>query len=74
MSGQQLAAAVLYGEPIEFTDTLGFDIQYGLEIFWKFRISSWFEITPDLQLIRSRGGGFEVVPGLRLRVFKAFSV
>ncbi len=69
---QQLAAALLYGEPIEFTDALGFDIQYGLEVFWKFRVSSCFEITPDLQLIRSRDDDLEVVPGLRLRVFRAF--
>jgi hypothetical protein len=69
---QQLAAAILYGEPIEFTDDLGFDIQYGLEIFWKFRIGTWLEITPDLQLIRSRSDDLEIVPGLRLRVFKAF--
>jgi hypothetical protein len=69
---QQLAAAILYGEPIEFTDALGFDIQYGLEVFWKIRIGDWFEITPDLQLMRSRNDDFEIVPGLRLRVFKAF--
>jgi hypothetical protein len=69
---QQLAAALLYGEPIEFADALGFDIQYGLEVFWKFRFGGWLEITPDLQLIRSRDGGFEFVPGVRLRVFRAF--
>jgi hypothetical protein len=69
---QQLAAAIQYGEPIEFTDALGFDIQYGLEVFWKIRVGNWLEITPDLQLIRSLDGGFEAVPGVRLRVFKAF--
>jgi len=69
---QQLAAALLYGEPIEFTDALGFDVQYGIEIFWKIRIGTWLEITPDLQVNRSRDNGLEVVPGVRLRVFRAF--
>jgi hypothetical protein len=70
---QQFAAAFLYGEPIEFTDALGFDLQYGLEVFWKIRIGKWFEITPDLQLIRNRKDDLEIVPGLRLRVSKAFN-
>jgi hypothetical protein len=70
---QQFAAAFLYGEPIEFTDALGFDIQYGLEVFWRVRIGKWFEITPDLQLIRNRKDDLEIVPGLRLRVSKAFN-
>jgi hypothetical protein len=69
---QQLAAALLYGEPIEFTDALGFDIQYGLEFFWKIRIGRWLEITPDLQLILNREDELEAVPGLRLRVLTAF--
>ena len=68
----QLAAALRYGEPIEFTDALGFNIQYGLEVFWKVRIGEWLEITPDLQLIRNREEEIEIVPGLRLRVFKTF--
>lgn len=66
-----LAAALLYGEPIEFTDALGFDIQYGLEVFWKVRVVRWLEITPDLQLIRNKNDDLEMVPGLRLRVAKA---
>ena len=69
---QQFAAAVVYGEPIELTATLGFDIQYGLEVFWKFRFGGWLEITPDLQLIRNRDNDLETVLGLRLRVVKAF--
>ena len=69
---QQLAIALLYGEPIEFTDALGFNVQYGLEVFWKVRIGEWLEITPDLQLIRNRDNDLETVPGLRLRVSKAF--
>jgi hypothetical protein len=67
-----LAAALLYGEPIELTDALGFDIQYGLEVFLKIRVGSWLEITPDLQLLRNRIDELEIVPGLRLRVGKAF--
>jgi hypothetical protein len=67
---QRLAAALLYGEPIEFTAELGFNIQYGLEVFWKFRFGRWLEITPDLQLIRNRDDHLEIVPGLRLRVLK----
>ncbi len=69
---QQLAAAVLYGEPIEFTDALGFDTQYGLEVFWKIRIGSWLEITSDLQLVVNRDDELEIIPGLRIRVFRAF--
>ncbi len=69
---QQLAAAIVYGEPIELTAALGFNIQYGLEVFWKFRFGKWLEITPDLQLIRNRDNDLETVLGLRLRVFKAF--
>ncbi len=69
---QQFGAAVVYGEPIELTATLGFNIQYGLEVFWKFRFGGWLEITPDLQLIRNRDNDLEIVPGLRLRVVKAF--
>jgi hypothetical protein len=67
-----LAVALLYGEPIEFTDALGFDIQYGLEVFLKVHVGSWLEITPDLQLIRNRSDALEIVPGLRLRVVRAF--
>lgn len=69
---QQLAAALVYGEPIELTAALGFNIQYGLEVFWKFRFGEWLEITPDLQLIRNRDNDLETVLGLRLRVVKAF--
>ncbi len=69
---QQLAAAIVYGEPIELTAALGFNIQYGLEVFWKFRFGKWLEITPDLQLIRNRDNDLETVLGLRLRVVKAF--
>ena len=69
---QQLAAALVYGEPIELTAALGFNIQYGLEVFWKFCFGEWLEITPDLQLIRSHDNDVEIVPGLRLRVVKAF--
>jgi len=69
---QQLAAALVYGEPIELTAALGFNIQYGLEVFWKFHVGGWLEITPDLQLIRNLDNDLEVVPGLRLRVVKAF--
>lgn len=69
---QQLGAALAYGEPIELTAALGFNVQYGLEVFWKFRFGDWLEITPDLQLIRNRENDLETVPGLRLRVVKAF--
>ena len=69
---QQLAAALVYGEPIEFTAALGFNTQYGLEVFWKFRIGEWLEITPDLQLVRSRDNALEMVPALRLRLVKIF--
>jgi hypothetical protein len=62
------AAALLYGEPIEFTDDLGFDLQYGLEVFWKMRVGRWLEISPDLQLIHNLNDELEIVPGLRLRV------
>ena len=68
---QQLAAALVYGEPIELTAALGFNIQYGLEVFWKFRFGKLLEITPDLQLIRNRDNDLEIVPGIRLRVVKA---
>jgi hypothetical protein len=70
---QQFAAALMYGEPIEFTSDLGFDIQYGLEVFWKFRIGRWLEITPDLQLVLNRDDNLELIPGIRLRVAKAFT-
>jgi len=69
---QQLAAAVLYGEPIEFTAALGFNIQYGVEVFWRFRLGGWLEITPALQIVRNRDNDIEIVPGLRLRLVKAF--
>ncbi len=69
---QQLAAAIVYGEPIELTAALGFNIQYGLEVFWKFRVGGWLEITSDLQLIRNRHNDLEIVPGIRLHVVKAF--
>lgn len=69
---QQLAAALVYGEPIELTAALGFNIQYGLEVFWKFRVGGWLEITSDLQLIRNRHNDLEIVPGIRLHVVKAF--
>jgi hypothetical protein len=69
---QQLAAAFVYGEPIDFTDVLGFNIQYGLEIFWKVRIGDNLEITPDLQILQDRDGTLEVVPGFRLRAFTDF--
>ena len=62
----------MYGEPVEFPAALGFNIQYGLEVFWKFRIGEWLEITSDLQLIRNRHNDLEIVPGIRLRVVKAF--
>jgi hypothetical protein len=68
----QVAAALLYGEPIEFTDALGFDIQYGIEAFWKIRIGTWLEVTPDVQLIVNREDDLEIVPGLRVRLSKAF--
>jgi hypothetical protein len=71
-SRQELAAALMYGEPIEFTAALGFDIQYGIEIFWKFRLGGWLEITPDLQLVRNRNDDLEIVPGLRLHLFRSF--
>jgi carbohydrate-selective porin OprB len=69
---QQLAAALVYGEPIELTAALGFNIQYGFEVFWKFHLGAWLEITPDLQIVRNRDNDFEIVPGLRLRLVKAF--
>ena len=69
---QQLAAALVYGEPIEFTAALGFNNQYGVEVFWKFRVGEWLEITPDLQLVRNRDNDLEIVPGLRLRLAKTF--
>lgn len=69
---QQLAAAFLFGEPIEYTDALGFNTQYGVEVLWKICIGEWFEITSDLQLIRNRDHDLEIVPGLRLRIFRAF--
>lgn len=65
---QQLAGAVLYGEPGNFQDSQGFNDQFGLETYWKFTLNSVVQLTPSLQLLRNDDDDLEAVAGLRLFV------
>ncbi len=69
---QQLAAALMLGGPSDDREALGYEAQYGLEIYWKFRLFEFFNITPDLQLLRNRAGELEVIPGLRFKLYKSW--
>ena len=69
---QQIAAALMYGEPTNFRESQGFDDQYGIESYWKFDVTDWMHISADIQIINNIDKDLEVVPGLRIKIHKTF--
>lgn len=63
---QQLAAALVYGEPAGYKDDQGFNNQFGTEIFWAFRPNHWFTIIPNVQFMRNIDDDVETIVGLRI--------
>lgn len=57
-----------WGDPISVSE----NGEYGVEGFWKFQLSPYFEFTPDLQIILNPQGNtdksMEFVGGLRIRL------
>ena len=72
-ANDQLGMALLYGQPTENRESLGFSRQYGIEAFWKFGIGRFFRVTPSLQLLRNRNDELEYVIGIRAKVSEDFA-
>ena len=65
-----VSAALMYGEPTEYRESLGFNDQYGIETYWKVRVRDWFSVTADIQVVNNIDKDLEVVPGLRVKINK----
>ena len=68
---QQIGAALMYGEPTEFRRTQGFDDQYGIESYWKVNFRDWLSISANVQVLNNFDKDLEVVPGLRVKIYKS---
>jgi len=68
----QIAAAFMYGRPTDFKKSQGFNTQYGVEAFWKIKLTSWLYIMADLQFIRNKDDKLEFMPGLLFNAFKVW--
>jgi hypothetical protein len=68
----QVGAALMYGEPTEYRQSLGFNDQYGIETYWKVRVRDWLSVTADVQVINNIDKDLEVVPGVRIKINKSF--
>jgi hypothetical protein len=66
----QISAALMYGEPTEYRESLGFNDQYGIETYWKVRVRDWLSVTADIQVVNNIDKDLEVVPGLRVKINK----
>ncbi len=67
---QQLSVALMYGSPAGFKRTDGFNDQYGVEAFWKFKPTDWLNIQPDIQLVRNKDDRLEFIPGVMFKLYK----
>jgi hypothetical protein len=69
---QQIAVALMYGEPTTFRKSQGFEDQYGIESYWKIDLWDWLRVTADIQFLNNVDNNIEIVPGFRIKVHKTF--
>ena len=63
---QQLAAALVYGEPADYRKQQGLNTQYGIELYWKWEALPWLNVLPSVQFTRNADDDLETVVGLRI--------
>ena len=67
-ANDQLAIALMRGEPTALAAQDGYETQHGLEIYWAIQPAPWLIVTPDLQLVQNRDGELETILGVRLKL------
>lgn len=65
---QQLAVALMYGSATDYQRQKGMNSQYGIESYWRFSPTPWFNITPSIQLVNNKTDNLETVAGLRFKL------
>ena len=65
---QQLSAALMYGSATDYQRQQGMNNQYGVESYWRFSPTPWFNISPSLQLLKNADDELETVVGLRFKL------
>lgn len=67
-AGEQLGAAFVYGAPADYKLAEGFDTQYGVEVLWSWRVTSWLKVLPNVQFMRNIDDDIETIIGVRVNM------
>lgn len=68
MENQQLSAALMYGAATDYQKQQGMNDQYGIESYWRFSPTNWFNISPNIQFLKNVDSELETIVGLRFKL------
>jgi len=63
----------IFAKPTAYQRELGYNTQYGIESYWRFKPGNFVRLGPSVQLLHNREGDLEVVLGFRMKASHDFT-